>query len=90
MKFNLEKVKEKRLKKNLTLKDMAYILNLSNASNYQKYENGTYKFKAEMLPILSEVLDEKIENFFINWMYILDIIRSKHEIRISIDHQGIS
>lgn len=66
MKFNLEKVKEKRLKKNLTLKDMAYILNLSNASNYQKYENGTYKFKAEMLPILSEVLDEKIENFFIN------------------------
>ena len=66
MKFNLEKVKEKRLEKNLTLKDMAYILDLSNASNYQKYENGTYKFKAEMLPVLSEVLDEKIENFFIN------------------------
>lgn len=73
MKFNLEMIKEKRLKKNLTLKDMAHILSLSNASNYQKYENGTYKFKAEMLPVLSEVLDEKIENFFINWMYILDI-----------------
>lgn len=66
MKLNLEIIRSKRVEKNLTLKDMAEKLNLSNASNYQKYENGTYKFKAEMLPILSEVLDEKMENFFIH------------------------
>lgn len=64
-KLNLKYIKERRLDLNLTLQHLANSLGYSNASTYLKYENGDYSFRAEMLPILCEVLEEEnIENFF--------------------------
>lgn len=64
MKLKLNKIRQRRIEKNITHGEMAKFLGLSNASNYQKYENGTYKFKADMLPALSKILEVKIDYFF--------------------------
>lgn len=43
---------------------MAELLGFSNASVYWKYETGDYKFKAEILPKLAEILKCNAQNFF--------------------------
>lgn len=62
--LNLEFIKKRRLERNLTLKQMADKLGISNASVYWKYESGVYTFKAEMLPLLSKTLKCSISKFF--------------------------
>lgn len=64
MKINLELIKSKRIKLNITLKEMSDELGFKNASTYLKYESGAYTFKAEHLPVLSSVLKTPMENFF--------------------------
>lgn len=76
--LNLEFIRERRLEKGLTLQDMAESFGFKTATNYQKYEQGKYSFDANMLPVLSEKLDCKIEIFFApkvaktetEWIYI--------------------
>lgn len=63
--FNLEYVKYRRQKLNMTLQDAADAMGMKNASTYMKYENGTYAFRAEQLPLLAKIFKCKIENFFI-------------------------
>ncbi|MGE7915303.1 helix-turn-helix transcriptional regulator [Lysinibacillus xylanilyticus] len=63
--FNLEYVKYRRLELNMTLQDAADAMGMKNASTYMKYENGTYAFRAEQLPLLAKIFKCKIENFFI-------------------------
>ncbi|OXS70204.1 transcriptional regulator [Lysinibacillus sp. KCTC 33748] len=63
--FNLEYVKQRRQKLNLTLQEVADEMGMKNASTYLKYENGTYAFKAEQLPLLANTLKCNTENFFI-------------------------
>ncbi|MEK3945016.1 MULTISPECIES: helix-turn-helix domain-containing protein [Paenibacillus] len=64
--LNLLFIKKRRLELNLSLQEMAESLGFKNASTYMKYEEGTYSFKANHLPILANKLDGKIENFFID------------------------
>lgn len=45
--------------------EVANKLGFKNASTYHKYETGEYSFRADMLPKLADILDSKIENFFI-------------------------
>lgn len=63
--LNLEFIKKRRQELNLSLQEMAESLGFKNASTYMKYEDGTYSFKANHLPILANKLKAKIEKFFI-------------------------
>lgn len=64
---NLVLIKQRRKEMRIPLQEMAETLGLRNASSYMKYENGTYKFKAEQLPIVSNKLRLKMnEIFFVN------------------------
>lgn len=62
--INLDFIKQERLKLGLSLKDLAEVLGFKNASTYMKYEEGSYSFKANHLPILASKLNCTIENFF--------------------------
>lgn len=62
--IDLEYIKNKRQNKNISQQKMAEKLGFRNASTYLKYETGEYAFKADMLPRLSQILDDDIENFF--------------------------
>lgn len=64
-----DKLRFERKKSRLTAEDVEYLLNISNSSNFGKYERGIYQFKIEMvvtysllfsLP-LDEILQEVIE-----------------------------
>lgn len=57
-------IKERRQTLNKTLQEVAESVGMKNASTYMKYENGTYSFKAEQLPVLAETLDCEIQDFF--------------------------
>ncbi len=63
--LNLGFIKKRRQELNLSLQEMAESLGFKNASTYMKYEEGSYAFKANHLPILANKLDGKIEDFFI-------------------------
>lgn len=63
--FNLAFVKQRRQELRMTLQEAAESMNMKNASTYLKYENGTYSFKAEQLPLLANMLKCSTENFFI-------------------------
>lgn len=63
--LNLIFIKDKRQKLNLSLQEMAESLGFKNASTYMKYEDGSYSFKANHLPILAKKLDAKIEDFLL-------------------------
>lgn len=63
--LNIEFIKQRRTALGLSLQEMAEHLGFKNASTYLKYENGTYAFKAEHLPLLAEVLKCSISDFFV-------------------------
>ncbi|MGE7672944.1 helix-turn-helix domain-containing protein [Lysinibacillus sp. NPDC094403] len=63
--FNLEFIKHRRQELEMTLQEAADLMNMKNASTYMKYENGTYSFKAEHLPLLAKILKCNTESFFI-------------------------
>lgn len=62
--LNLSYIAARRKELGLKQEDMATKLGMAGAPDYNKYENGVYKLKAEMLPLLSHVLDCPIEKFF--------------------------
>jgi transcriptional regulator with XRE-family HTH domain len=62
--LNLEFIKNRRLSMDISLQKMAEELGFKNASTYLKYENGTYAFKADQLPLLAKILNCEIKNFF--------------------------
>ena len=62
--FNLGLIKQRRLELEMTLQEAAEAMEMKNASTYLKYENGTYSFKAEQLPLLAKALKCSTENFF--------------------------
>ncbi|WP_408008248.1 helix-turn-helix domain-containing protein [Pseudalkalibacillus sp. A8] len=64
--INLEFIKSERIKHNIPLKEMAIELGFKNASTYLKYENGTYSFKADHLPLLATKLGCDINSLFFN------------------------
>ncbi len=64
--INLEYIAKKRKEYGFSLQYMAEKLGFSNASTYFKYEKGDYEFKANMLPILSEMFKCDMNYFFKN------------------------
>jgi transcriptional regulator with XRE-family HTH domain len=62
--LDLNFIKKRRQEKELSLQEMAETLGFKNASTYMKYEDGSYAFKANHLPLLGEKLECKIEKFF--------------------------
>lgn len=62
--LDLTFIKDRRLELGRSLQDMANAMGMKNGSTYMKYENGTYAFKAEQLPLLSKELKCKITDFF--------------------------
>lgn len=65
-KFNLEYIKNRRMELGLSTAAVAEKLGFKNPSVYWKYENGQYKFRAEIIPALADILQCKPENFFDN------------------------
>lgn len=65
MNFDLEKIKTRRKEMRLTLQEMAETLGFKDASTYYKYEEGTYKFRAEQLPVLAFKLNLSMEDIFL-------------------------
>lgn len=64
MNVDLDFVRKAREENNISLMEMAKAFGFKNASTYLRYENGDYKFKAEMLPIMSKKFKCGIEDFF--------------------------
>lgn len=62
--FDLELIKQRRQELGLTLQEAAESMDMKNGSTYMKYENGTYSFKADQLPLLAKVLQCRTEKFF--------------------------
>lgn len=62
--LDLDFIKTRRLELKKSLKEVANSLGMTNASVYTKYESGVYAFKADQLPLLAEVLECEISNFF--------------------------
>lgn len=62
--LNLQLIKTTRIKKDLTLEEMAHTLGLSSKSDYFKRETGATKFKSTELPVLSKKLGISISDFF--------------------------
>lgn len=66
MTVNLEVIKEKRKERGFTMDDMAQKLGLTNGSMYSKRENGHYRFKAEELMMLSNILNVPFKHLFLS------------------------
>lgn len=62
--LNLQFIKNRRIELGKSQQELAESLGMKNASTYLKYENGTYLFKAEQLPVLAKSLECKITDFF--------------------------
>lgn len=69
MKVNLPLIKKKRKEKDLSINQMASFLNLSNASQYWKRENGDYNFKPIELPVVSRELEIPFDSLFLSNLY---------------------
>ena len=63
---NLELITSRRKKLGLTQKDMAIKLGMNSAPAYNKYEKGVYKFRADIIPTLSRVLDCEMSDIFLS------------------------
>lgn len=62
--FNLEFIKARRQELGISTEEMAKVLGFQNYSTYWKYENGQYRFKADMIPALANILQCEPQNFF--------------------------
>ena len=62
---NFDLIKLRRKEMRLTLQDMADTLGFKDASTYYKYEKGTYKFKAQHLPLLASKLKLRLKDIFL-------------------------
>ncbi|ATU71054.1 transcriptional regulator [Levilactobacillus brevis] len=62
--FDHEFLKQRRREKNVSQETLAMALGFKNSSTYSKYENGDTAVKADMLPIIANVLKTPIASFF--------------------------
>lgn len=62
--LNLDYIATRRKELGLKQEDMAARLGMAGAPDYNKYENGVYKLKAEMVPSLARALECPIEKIF--------------------------
>lgn len=62
--LNLEYIAQRRKELNLRQSDMAERLGMGGAPDYNKYENGVYKWNAEDMPMVAKALECPIERLF--------------------------
>ncbi|KRK40847.1 helix-turn-helix transcriptional regulator [Loigolactobacillus bifermentans] len=62
---NLKFIKEERLKRELTLQQMADKLGVKSKSDYFKRETGDTNFKPAELPVLAELFGVDLEKIFV-------------------------
>ncbi len=65
-KFSLDNIKARRLELGLSTATVAELMGFKNSSVYWKYENGKYKFDADMLPRLAHILKCVPSKFFVD------------------------
>lgn len=61
---NLQLIKQARLEKGYTLQDMADLMGFKNKTKYYRREVGEYNFKAEELPMISNLLNIPLKKIF--------------------------
>lgn len=77
---NIRIIKEKRKDEGYTIDDMSRKLGLTNGSMYYKREVGQYKFKAEEIMKISDILQIPIEMLFLSDEYSkIENIESRSE-----------
>lgn len=64
-KVNIDFIKKRRQEMKLTQLEMAKKLGLKSAPSYLMYEKGSYEFKAEMMPIIADVLGCDLKELYI-------------------------
>ncbi|MDK8278292.1 helix-turn-helix domain-containing protein [Peptostreptococcus anaerobius] len=62
--INLDYIKSRRKELGLTLQEMSDALGYKKATTYSNYENGERIMKASMLPVLANILECDIMDFF--------------------------
>ena len=62
---NVDYIAARRKELGLTQRDMAKALGMKSAPAYNKYEKGTYKFNAEVVPSLLKALQCGIDDIFL-------------------------
>lgn len=62
--LDLNKVREKRIEKGLSQKEIANLLGISNRTSYTRMENGLVQLKATDLEKIAQILGEPISYFF--------------------------
>lgn len=65
LKFDLILIRNRRIELNLSQQELARALGFKDASTYLKYERGEYSLKAKQLPVLAEILQCKVTDFFV-------------------------
>ena len=63
--LNLAYIAARRKELKLKQADMAARLGMGGAPDYNKYENGKYKWNAEDIPAVAKALECPIENLFL-------------------------
>lgn len=64
-------IKECRLKRGITVKEMAKMLNVSR-NTYTNYENGSYEASYETLKRISEILNTSLDVLLDNGPFLLN------------------
>lgn len=62
--FDLRAIAERRVQLGISSASMAEKLGMPNQSVYWKYEHGKYKFRAEDLPKLADILKCSVSRFY--------------------------
>lgn len=60
--LNYSKLKQLRMNKNISLKEMADALGLKTAGGYSRIESGENKLKAEHLPIIAKKFEIELND----------------------------
>jgi transcriptional regulator with XRE-family HTH domain len=62
--LNLAKIRKQREDLGIQQQEMAERLGMKNKSDYSRYENGKYKFKADHVPVLANALGVSIASLY--------------------------
>jgi transcriptional regulator with XRE-family HTH domain len=64
LKVNIQKVKDLRKKKNVSVEKMSELLGYDSPNGYYYLETGRIKFPAEKLALVSRILEVPLEQLF--------------------------
>lgn len=65
------KLRNKRIERNITVSEMAEMLNLKSASTYSKKERGEIPIKIEEAKKICLILGCGMDDIFLKWKYVV-------------------